>query len=806
MSKYKIEIQVTLIAIIIGAAVITTGYFAYKSLTKIVNTVKDDMRPDNRIFLMKDIANELVALENNVRLYSLTNNRSDLKLYDTIQNQVINNIQYLSGFAVTNREDEILTDSLVRLSTQKLEVWREILNLHLTTKNTTPSFTELYSKLEEQKTDTIIGETEVETDTLKKGFFKRLGQAFSNKKPTTTTILDTTIVERAIEKDSIRQEIQNLQSEMKKEDQRINAIESRLIEKNITITKNINLLITEAENRESMELVKKSDEADQLASLTYKRLAVFIIVTVALILIALFVFYNYLRKSRSYQEALQKAKAQAEHLAKAKEQFASNVSHEMRTPVNAIYGLAEQLLHQKTDEHINEQISVIARSASHLKNIINDTLDFSKIQSKKLKIDSVHFSPDEVFTEVIKLQRNEATKKGISLNFEVEGELPEAFIGDPMRLKQILINLIGNSIKFTDEGHVALHVKSTKKKYMMHHLEMTVSDTGIGIPTENLKHIFDEFVQLDNDSGKKYSGTGLGLSIVKKLVELQKGFIDVKSEEGVGTEVKITIPYPEGKKEKIKEPKFESVAIPETYKDLNILVVDDEEFNRFLIKAIFKKWGVHYKEAINGEEAVKAVANEDFDLVLMDVRMPVKNGIEATKQILADKPGTNIIAVTATNENVDQKNCFDAGMKGFLQKPFSELELVGKINAILKNGTDKGQTKNTAKINMEEAKRLSNGDEQFLKEMVELFVKSVNNGIQEVQKFAEKQDYKNIAEMCHKMASPCKHFHANDLYAAIKKLEESAKNKAPWAEISKEVSQLETEIDEVNNILGKSYV
>jgi len=804
MSKYKIEIQVTLIAIIIGAAVFTTGYYAHKSLTKIVNTINKDIRPDNRIFIMKDISNELVALENNVRLYNLTKNRSDLKLYDTLQNQIINNIQYLSGFAITNRDDQILTDSLVNLSTEKLEIWQDILNLHLSVKKTAPTFTEIFSKLEEQKMDTIIGQTEIETDTVKKGFFKKI---FGSKKPPeTTTVYDTTIVKRAIEKDSIRQEIQNLQTEMEQEDMRINTIESRLIEKNIVVTKKINLLIAEAEKRETRNLEAKTDEADALAKLTYKQLAVFSIVTVALVLIALFVLFNYLRKSRSYQEALKRAKAEAENLAKAKEQFASNVSHEMRTPVNAIYGLAEQLLHQKTDDHINEQISVIARSASHLKNIINDTLDFSKIQSKKLKIDSVHFSPDEVFTEVTKLQRNEATKKGIALNFEVEGEIPEALIGDPMRLKQILINLIGNSIKFTEQGYVALHVKSMKKKYMMHHLEMTVSDTGIGIPKENLSHIFDEFVQLDNDSGKKYSGTGLGLSIVKKLVELQKGYIDVKSELGVGTEVKITIPYPEGKKEKIKEPVFELVAVPEMFRNLKFLVADDEEFNRFLIKAIFKKWGVNYKEAINGEEAIKAALSEDFDLVLMDIRMPVKNGLEATREILANKPNTKIIAVTATNDNVDQNSCFEAGMKGFLQKPFSEMELVNKINSIFENGLGTEQKKKTAKINMEEAKRLANDDESFLKEMTELFVKSINNGLADIQHFVSDNDYENIAEICHKMASPCKHFHATDLYNTIKKLEESAKNKAKWEVIKSNVAELEIEINEVNQLLSQSYV
>ena len=252
-----------------------------------------------------------------------------------------------------------------------------------------------------------------------------------------------------------------------------------------------------------------------------------------------------------------------------------------------------------------------------------------------------------------------------------------------MRLKQILLNLIGNAIKFTDEGIVSLKIKSIKKKYLTHHLEMIVSDSGIGIPKVNLKNIFDEFVQLENQSGKKFSGTGLGLSIVKKLVELQKGSIDVKSEPGAGTEIKITIPFQEGKKENIEELKFDSVIIPKTYKYLKVLIADDEEFNLFLMRSILKKWGVHFQQAMDGNEVVKIALRENFDVILMDIRMPGKSGIEATKEILSRKPETKIIAVTATKEEVDKEKCIAAGMKGFLLKPFAEKNLFDQISSIL---------------------------------------------------------------------------------------------------------------------------
>lgn len=792
MSKFKVEIQITLITVIIAAVVITTGYFAYKSLSQIVLTVQKNTRPDNRLFLMKDISNELGALENKVRLYSLTRNRSDLQQYDTLQANIILRIEELSELPVPDSVDRVISDSVVHLSMQKLRLWNDILLLHLSAKDESPRFSELYSKLEEQKTDTIIDEILVPVEPAeKKGFFRKIFGG-KDQPPATTTIRDTTFVQRDIAKDSIREEIRNLETEIAEKDRQLNLRESRLIAKNIIITNNLNRLISEAEIREADSLTEKTKQADALAELTYKRLAVFTIVSVVLLIIALFVLFNYLRKSRNYQLALQRAKAEAENLAKAREQFASNVSHEMRTPVNAIFGLAEQLLQQPVDEQIREQVAVIASSAGHLKNIINDTLDFSKIQSQKLKIDTLHFSPERVFAEVITLQQNDANKKGIELRFEKTGELPEALIGDPVRLKQVLLNLIGNAIKFTDEGTVSLKVRSIPKKYRMHHLEMVVSDTGIGIPAENLKDVFDEFVQVENQSGKKYSGTGLGLAIVKKLVELQKGHIDIASQPGTGTVVTVTIPYFEGKTENIKEPEIEKVEIPEWMKAHKVLIADDEEFNRFVIKAILKKWGLPFGEARNGHEAVEMGVHGNFDLILMDIRMPGKNGMEATKEILSQRPDISIIAVSAANELTDREKCLSAGMKDFLLKPFSEKELFDKISAVLLPVSPKNTNERQPEINLDEARRLAGGDEAFLSEMIQLFLKSTVNGLGEIHKSLEKQNHEAIAEACHKMAAPCKHFHATTLYNLLKQIEDLAKNKASWDEITVLIKKLET--------------
>jgi signal transduction histidine kinase len=202
---------------------------------------------------------------------------------------------------------------------------------------------------------------------------------------------------------------------------------------------------------------------------------------------------------------------------------------------------------QALGESFNKQLTVLAHSASHLKSIINDTLDFSKIQAKKLSLDAVHFSPASVFEEVAGVQKTEAKNKGIELIYKPETSLPDALLGDPLRLKQILINLVGNAVKFTETGKVELNVKTETENAQKIWLHFKVADTGIGISKENQQIIFDEFVQTENLSGKKYSGTGLGLAIVKKLVEMQNGTISVESEPGVGTTMSVSIPYLAGR-------------------------------------------------------------------------------------------------------------------------------------------------------------------------------------------------------------------------------------------------------------------
>ena len=793
MSKMKIEIQITFVTLLIALVVVASGYLGYKNLSKIIDSIHQAARPDNTPFIIKEIASGLSELENNARLYVLTNEPLNKTHYDSLYTTVNNKIQWLINEDQPTVAGHAIIDSFTALSFSKLEIWEGVIQLHESAKNLEPAFSQVYSKLETQKIDTIIQEQD------RKGVFRKL---FGKRKE------DTIIVAHGLKKD----EIQQLEAEIKEKGQQFNILESQLIKKNLHISEQLSSLIAKMEKEEAHNLVLKTQEADHLAKLTNRRLAAFSIAAVGLLFLVLFLLFNYLGKSRKYQKALQEAKTRAEDFARAKEQFAMNVSHELRTPVNVISGLAEQLLQKPMDDKAWEQLVVLSKSAQHLKTIVNDTLDFSKIQANKLKFDLVHFSPTGLFEEIIAIQRSEARSKGLELIVDIHGQMPEALLGDPLRLKQILLNLISNSIKFTESGHIIFRAEAFENA-QGYILKMAIEDTGIGISQEDQQIIFDEFVQAENPSSKKYNGTGLGLSIVKKLVELQGGHILLESEPGKGTIFTIEIPYTKGLTEKIEKEELSEIKIPEAFKNLDILIVDDEKYNLFLLKGIFKKWGVSCHEATHGEKAVNLSVTKHYDLILMDLNMPGMDGLEATKKILDQKPGVKIIAITASNDQAIINNCLQAGMAGFLTKPFSEMALFKAIIDKLGIKDDSQSTtdnppKKAQKIDFKNLKRLANNDEAFFMEMLQIFIQSTEDGASKLEQASLSDDYTQIAETAHKLAAPTKHLGATNLNQLLIALEKEAQTNKRETNIKELIMEIKKEIQATNqvilNFLGKT--
>lgn len=795
MKKPGVETRVTILSIFMVVAVVISGFFVYRNLTQMVNSIHNRALPDFRLIVIKNINLDLSEIENSIQLYTLTKNKANLEQYENVNKRLKSRLEILSGLPVEQNEMSFWNDSIKNLIETKLEIWKEIKQIHTLKTDPGEQFEELYSMLEQKEIDTIQVEISVEPP-KKKGLLKKI----FGKKDTVVTRIDTTYIEKTVENEEIKEEIEQLQTDLRKQEQSKNRRELQLLEQNIQVTGKINDLIAQVEVSERDGLIQKTQEADQMAKDIYSRLSAFAIMAVIFLFFILYLFVRYLKKAKDYKDVLTEAKQDAERLASAKEVFIANVSHEMRTPVNAIYGLTEQILRHKTSAKVKDQLTVVLKSAEHLKTVVNDTLDFSKIQAQKLKLEEIDFSPDQVFKEILDLHQPQAEARNIELLYVSENELPKALLGDPFRLKQILINTIGNAIKFTESGSVTFKVNVQTVSKNTYRLHFQIIDTGIGISNENLELIFEDFVQVESDYTRKFSGTGLGLSIVKNLVELQKGTISIESELNKGTTVNFEIPYQSGNPENIKPIAEHEIIIPKKFKKLKVLGVDDEEFNRYLLKIIFDRWGVNFKLAVNGKEAVKMALENDFDLILMDLRMPILNGIEAAKMIVAEKPDATILAVAAVNGETDVELCREAGICNFLSKPFSESDLFNAIISALKEEEETGAVEPND-FGLEELERLANGDRQFMKEMIRIFIRSTEKGIKDIQAALLIEDWQAISDAAHKMAAPCKHIMATNLYDKIKELEQNTADLKYCEQVPELIKTIEQKVKKINKSL-----
>ena len=384
------------------------------------------------------------------------------------------------------------------------------------------------------------------------------------------------------------------------------------------------------------------------------------------------------------------AKERAESASNAKTEFLANMSHEIRTPMNAVIGIASILssMEPLTPKQ-REMISVLQGSAESLLKLLNDLLDIAKIESKSVVLEEVEFSLESVLHKTIDMLAVQARQKGLNLSLNTQAITGRSYIGDPTRLRQALLNLCSNAIKFTERGIVRIRATSTPgDKPGTENIEISINDTGIGISPEKIGTIFDKFVQGDASISRRYGGTGLGLAITKTLIETMGGSIDVTSEVSVGTTFIMRMPLASVATSEEKTPSFTLDFGTPSYGGLGaknrVLVVEDYAPNILVTTSFLQSWGYPYEVAENGSTAIQKMRDEDFAVVLMDVQMPGINGLEATSAIRKHEKETGrahlpIIGMTAHAMTGDQERCLAAGMDDYLSKPFNPEDLRQKL-------------------------------------------------------------------------------------------------------------------------------
>jgi signal transduction histidine kinase/CheY-like chemotaxis protein len=389
-----------------------------------------------------------------------------------------------------------------------------------------------------------------------------------------------------------------------------------------------------------------------------------------------FFFLQSLTLSNRFAFTLHKAKEDAESASVAKTHFLSTMGHELRTPLNAVIGLSELLLDSKSEKEKTQFARTIKKSGESLLGIINNILDFTKIESDEVELEYKPTHIPSLLADTIKMLGSLTEPGKVSLSFRFEDSLSSYIETDPTRLRQILINLVGNAIKFTDEGDISVQVTTTESITEKGQILFIVKDSGIGIPEDKMNLLFDRFSQIDADRNRKYGGTGLGLAISKRLIEGMGGRIWVQSHEGKGTTFYFTIearPVAKSKLEEL-EARRTSDSPKNIRKNIKILVVEDNLINQKVVLKVLERIGFKAKVANNGFEALEMVQKNEYDLIFMDMEMPEMDGIEATERIKALKELTynpTIVAMTANATTEDKARCFEAGMQDFISKPIT---------------------------------------------------------------------------------------------------------------------------------------
>jgi CheY-like chemotaxis protein len=453
------------------------------------------------------------------------------------------------------------------------------------------------------------------------------------------------------------------------------------------------------------------------------------------------------------------------------------MSHEIRTPLNSILGFTKIIQRRNVSPDISEFAGAIGHAGENLLRIVNDVLDLSKMEAGMLQIVKMPFSLRNLIHGVEALFQESINEKQLSFTVVIDAEVPDMINGDATRLTQILVNLIGNAVKFSDHGEISLAIVAEKIQNFELLLKFTVGDQGIGINSEKLDIIFERFRQAEDSITRQYGGTGLGLSIVRSLIHLQNGTLEINSQPKIGTEICFTLPYETADEIPPANVKANENQIDFKKNPIHLLVVEDNMMNQSLMKQLLLDWGIAFSIAADGVQAIELLEHKNFDLILMDLQMPRMDGYATTRHIRENlQLQIPVVAMTARVIEGEQQKCLDFGMDYYISKPINDAVLLSILAAFTPAGVESQQRTLPVilpqynYIDLTYIKSVSNGNTQYEKSVTGQFLEMVPNLLEAIQLAYTNGNFKEICKIAHNMQTsfaimgvPPRHSNALDI-------------------------------------------
>lgn len=799
--RFLFELILSITLLLVMVLVIGTGVLSYFRLNQIILTVSSGIRPDQKLILVKEILNNLTEAENSVKSYSLLRNEEDMSRFYGITEETGNKMDELLALGIPGDTMSFLIDTLDRLVERKFLLLDQYLFIQ-DEYRVQQAMKEVMQRIreKEQPAEVATADTTDQKNGKKKdNFFTRLFTRKDRKgKKDRDTIPEVPPADQASLLDEISSEVKAIQQEALVRERTLRQEEWDLLQQDRLVGEQIRKVIATMELIEAKNLSISTLDAEEKVGEVKAIIMAFVISASLLLMMAALVIWRYVRWNNDYRRALKLARNEAMELARAKEQFLATISHEIRTPMNVISGFTGQLLKGRLEEEQRDQLGMVKKSSDHLLHVMNDLLDLSRLQAGKLELQETDFSPAGVVNDVRDMLAPVATEKNIEFLAWNDPAFPELVHGDPVRLRQILLNLTSNAIKFTDQGKVTLRAFPGDSTDEDPQCIFEVTDTGIGISESDLERIFEEFEQARETAGRQKGGAGLGLAITQKLIELHSGRLKVKSRAGEGSVFRAEIPYRRAKRDKVPGQAM-TAAATRSLDGIKVLVVDDEEYNRRLMRAVLGKQGCTVVEAGSGEEALQMIGNHPVDVILMDLRLPGMSGTEASQEIsrITTRRGKKIpvIVVSAAISPDSLEDFRKNGIDGLVPKPFEEDHLVQTILSVL--------SAQEPAYDLNPLKEASDGDPRFVGEMIRLFIRDTTRGFQEIHTCLDAKEWDKAADIVHRISPPCHHLKAGRLYSLLKEAEQLLRTAGKHAQAAETIRQANNEFDRIAEDISK---